>query len=340
MGMLPIYDLTIEDNGEVNFNSLVDSPAHGKGFVAFNNDSKVKYQFDDEKRMVTGVMISANTLIYRGAIPNMNIPEHYVKFSPQTIEQIVVDFHKKGYGANMNTNHSQVIDGVFMVESYIVGDKAYNAGIPSAFQKQNLEAGTWIATYKVDNPEVWDKVKSGEFYGFSIEGLFTHKEVKIKTNTQMKKRNLFGLIFGAEKFAEATTVDGVVVFYDGELAEGTQVFVEADGERIPAPEGEHQIATSDTTSVVVMLDAQGIVTSIEEVTAEEEMTDAVTVEEVTELMSKFSNQIKDALKGMSKEITSLSSKLRELETGKFQAAPRKTNEPTKVGGWKSLIAKH
>jgi prefoldin subunit 5 len=66
----------------------------------------------------------------------------------------------------------------------------------------------------------------------------------------------------------------------------------------------------------------------------------VTVEEVTELMSKFSNQIKDALKGMSKEITSLSSKLRELETGKFQAAPRKTNEPTKVGGWKSLIAKH
>lgn len=336
--MLPVYDLTIEDNGEVNFNSLVDSPAHGKGFVAFNKDSKVKYQFDEVKRMVTGVMISANTLIYRAAIPSSNIPEHYVKFSPQTIEQIVVDFHKKGYGKNMNTNHSQVVDGVFMVESYIVGDKAYNAGIPAAFQKQNLENGTWIATYKIDNPEVWDKVKSGEFYGFSIEGMFTHKEVKIKNKTQMKKRNLFGLIFGTEKFAEATTVDGVVVFYEGELAEGTQVFIEADGERIPAPEGEHQIQTSETTSVVVMLDAQGIVTSIQEVTADEDMSDSVTVEEVTELMSKFSTEIKDALKVVTGEITSLKSKLRELETGKFQAQSRKTNEP-KVNNWKSLIAK-
>ena len=336
--MLPVYDLTIEDNGEVNFNSLVDSPAHGKGFVAFNKDSKVKYQFDEEKRMVTGVMISANTLIYRAAIPSSNIPEHYVKFSPKTIEQIVVDFHKKGYGKNMNTNHNQVVDGVFMVESYIVGDKAYNAGIPSAFENQNLENGTWIATYKIENPEVWGKVKSGEFYGFSIEGMFTHKEVKIKNKTQMKKRNLFGLIFGAEKFAEATTVDGVVVFYEGELAEGTQVFVEADGERIPAPEGEHQIATSETTSVVVMLDAQGIVTSIQEVTADEEMAEAVTVEEVTELMSKFSTEIKDALKVMTGEITSLKSKLRELETGKFQAQTRKTTE-TKVNNWKSLIPK-
>jgi Ni2+-binding GTPase involved in maturation of urease and hydrogenase len=88
-----------------------------------------------------------------------------------------------------------------------------------------------------------------------------------------------------------------------------------------------------------MLDAQGIVTSIEEVTAEEETTDAVTVEEVTELMSKFSTEIKDTLQAMAKEITSLSSKLREIETGKFQAQPRKTNEAEKATNWKSLIAK-
>ena len=30
-----------------------------------------------------------------------------------------------------------------------------------------------FATYKVNNPVIWDAIKAGKFKGFSIEGLFT-----------------------------------------------------------------------------------------------------------------------------------------------------------------------
>ena len=45
--------------------------------------------------------------------------------------------------------------------------------MPSAHYGFNAEVGTWFITMKVDNDEVWHKVKNGEIKGFSIEGYFT-----------------------------------------------------------------------------------------------------------------------------------------------------------------------
>jgi hypothetical protein len=36
--------------------------------------------------------------------------------------------------------------------------------------------GSAFASYSIDNDEVWGKVKSGEFKGFSVEGLFNYKK--------------------------------------------------------------------------------------------------------------------------------------------------------------------
>ena len=43
----------------------------------------------------------------------------------------------------------------------------------------------------------------------------------------------------AQVFGEAVLLDGTAVSYEGELAVGTTVFIVADGEQIPAPEGTH-----------------------------------------------------------------------------------------------------
>jgi hypothetical protein len=48
----------------------------------------------------------------------------------------------------------------------------------------NLQNGTWIASYKIDNPTVWNKIKKGEFSGYSVEGYFNQKEIKLKTNNE------------------------------------------------------------------------------------------------------------------------------------------------------------
>ncbi len=39
----------------------------------------------------------------------------------------------------------------------------------------SLPKGTWMISMKVNNDEVWKKVKDGEVKGFSIEGYFVDK---------------------------------------------------------------------------------------------------------------------------------------------------------------------
>jgi hypothetical protein len=39
----------------------------------------------------------------------------------------------------------------------------------------NFPKGTWVISMKVNNDEIWNKVKLGEIKGFSIEGYFADK---------------------------------------------------------------------------------------------------------------------------------------------------------------------
>jgi hypothetical protein len=352
--MLPIYDIEVDDQSGVDFNAFVDSPAHMKGFIAFGKDQAIRYSFNEEKRIVTGVMISANTLIYRGARPEIGVAEHYVKFAPETIEQIQRNFHKNGYHNNVNLMHdpSKKVDGVFMVESYIIGSDPKQPKAPEVFESQKLADGTWIASYKVENDTVWKMVKSGEFYGFSVEGMFGIKEAKIKKADKMSKnkKSLFAYIFGGgdeqepnreQSFAEATTVEGVTVFYEGELAEGTLVQIIVDGEMMPAPAGDHQIMLSETESVVITLDDTGTITAVEPVAAEEEMEgETVNAGELKEFAVQFKDEIGKTFAAMQNQIDALKKQIKDLESGnKFQAQSRKTN-PTEGAGFKKLLNKN
>jgi hypothetical protein len=64
--------------------------------------------------------------------------------------------------------HEFRIDGCTTVEQWIKEsdvDKSVAMGL-------NEIDGTWFIGMKVDNDGVWEKVKSGEILGFSLEGLF------------------------------------------------------------------------------------------------------------------------------------------------------------------------
>ena len=43
----------------------------------------------------------------------------------------------------------------------------------------NLPKGTWMVSMKINNDEIWDRVKSGELRGISIEGYFVDKMQKM-----------------------------------------------------------------------------------------------------------------------------------------------------------------
>lgn len=94
-------------------------------------------------------------------------------------------------------------------------------------------------------------------------------------------KRYFGLVEAVEKptakikskeaFAEVKTADGnVTLYYDGDLGVGTELKIEdAEGNMIPAPEGDHFIVY-DEKQWRVVLDAAGTIIELDEMEAETE----------------------------------------------------------------------
>ena len=83
------------------------------------------------------------------------------------------------------------------------------------------------------------------------------------------------------KFDQATLTDGTVIEYEA-LEVGQAVFVVADGESIPAPEGTHSLS-GELEGVSIIVDASGVITEIvDERESTEEEASAETEETTTE----------------------------------------------------------
>jgi hypothetical protein len=167
---LPLYDIGIDLNDPettVSFNSLVKSPAHEKQFETFS--SKQHYQFNDDEQSITGVMIAADTPIYR--YDTKTKEEYYVQFGKQAIKDIVFDYARRGNFNNVNIEHDgkQVVEGIFMTMLYTI-DEAKGFTAPERFKDET--DGTVICSYKITDADVYQRAKDGEFKGFSIEGVF------------------------------------------------------------------------------------------------------------------------------------------------------------------------
>jgi hypothetical protein len=157
--------------------SFVDRPATEIKWELFQLQDELKKlpyskhvfrDFNEEKRLVTAPVMVAETKIPRF---NPEIGKYNVMFSKDTIEKMMKKYFKENKIHKVNTNHdpTQKKEGVYMVESFIVGDRTTSNVFP------NLPDGSWVASYYVQNDEVWDKIKEGEYNGFSLEGYFIEK---------------------------------------------------------------------------------------------------------------------------------------------------------------------
>jgi hypothetical protein len=174
---LPIYQLEISedlnDDVEVDFVALVDRPAIEKDFLMFK-EAKANFVIQSEdRRIVSGALMLADTPIYR----NDQNGEYYVTFTKDTIEKIAQKFFKKGYQSNVNLMHDDAlaVEGVTMYESFIVDS---SRGVMAMKGFEDAPEGSWFGSFKVENESVWNKIKSGEFKGFSVEGIFNYKKGK------------------------------------------------------------------------------------------------------------------------------------------------------------------
>lgn len=145
---------------------------------------------DEEQRIISGPLMLADTPIYRNdAIRG----EYYVVFSADTIKQIAQKFFKKGYQNNVNLMHNSgdVQEGLTMFESWIVDKKR---GIQPMVGFEDVPDGSWFGSYKVENDEAWNKVKSGEVLGFSVEGNFLYKEQEQMTPEEKMMNEIIKLL--------------------------------------------------------------------------------------------------------------------------------------------------
>jgi hypothetical protein len=96
---------------------------------------------------------------------------------------------------NATLEHNEKLKGMSVVESWITegkNDKSMNYGF-------NFPKGTWVISMKVNNDEIWNKVKLGEVKGFSIEGYFADKyEMSLVNEDQILMDKIKEIILNGE----------------------------------------------------------------------------------------------------------------------------------------------
>lgn len=173
-----IIEMVLDESSEkqgIHAVSVVESPAIEENWIALNKQLIELKSVDEEKRILMGAGLVPDKQIYRRDKDN---GEFYIYFSKETIRKASELFLKRSNQNNATYEHQMKIEGMSVVESWIIEDKNKDK---SAIYGFDLPVGTWMISMKVDNPEVWDKVKAGEIKGFSIEGYFEPAEAKLST---------------------------------------------------------------------------------------------------------------------------------------------------------------
>lgn len=165
---LPVYIAQIDNSEEGILDiSLVDYPATRQDFVLFAQEN-MKFSIQDEsKRIISGVVMQADQPIYRNS-PKFG--EYYIVFTPETIKEMVLKMFQEGKQNNVSIMHNgDLVEGITLLELFIKDEKK---GINPNYL-EGVTDGSVIASYKVENETLWNRIKSGEFRGFSLTGLFS-----------------------------------------------------------------------------------------------------------------------------------------------------------------------
>jgi hypothetical protein len=167
---MDIIELFIDETDEVSgieAISVVENPAIESDFIALKNQEFKLAEVDKEKRILMGAALIPNKPIYRTS----GEQEYYIYFSKDTVRKASELFFIKGNQNNTTLEHQLELKGLTAVESWIVESEQDK----SRMYDLNVPMGTWMVSMKVNNDDVWRKVKAGEVKGFSIEGYFADK---------------------------------------------------------------------------------------------------------------------------------------------------------------------
>ena len=166
--------------------SMVSEPAIEVDYVALSKQDEVEVKLSsDERHICYGPALIPNRDIYR----NNGDQEFYINFTEESIVKMSQDFMRNYRQHEVNLQHEENVDEVFVVESWVVEDPYRDKSNALGF---NVPAGTWMVGMKVNNIDTWERVKSGELRGFSVESAISLEEFsKIDNNMDNTNEEMF-----------------------------------------------------------------------------------------------------------------------------------------------------
>jgi len=174
-----IVELILDEEQEIGIEaiSVVENPAIEEDFIALKSQEFKLAEVDKEKRILMGALLIPNKPIYR----RNGEDEYYIYFSKDTVLKASQMYLMQGKQNNSTLEHQYQINGLSLVESWIVEDKVHDKSVKYGM---DLPLGTWVGSVKVNNEQIWNEfVKTGKVKGFSIEGYFADKMERPKDQT-------------------------------------------------------------------------------------------------------------------------------------------------------------
>ena len=177
---LKCYDVAFDS--DVYCISLVQDPAIEVNYVALSKEKPLQILLEKEdKHIIVGCALVPDKPIYR----RDGDEEFYIQFSAETIEKLAHNYLANDRVYSFSTDHKDVADDVYIIETWLKtseNDKSkdYDLDVP---------IGSWLVMAKVENDEIWNRIKEGELQGFSIEAIVDLKEINNKIKNNMAKEN-------------------------------------------------------------------------------------------------------------------------------------------------------
>ena len=166
-----IVELILDEDQEIGIEaiSVVENPAIEEDFIALKSQEFKLAEVDKERRILMGALLIPNKPIYR----RNGDDEYYIYFSKDTVLKASQMYLTQGKQNNSTLEHQYAIEGLSLVESWLVEDKVHDKSVKYGM---DLPLGSWVGSVKVNNDKIWNEfVKTGKVKGFSIEGYFADK---------------------------------------------------------------------------------------------------------------------------------------------------------------------
>ena len=305
--------------------SMVESPAIESDFVALSKEEEKRVFLEsDERHMVYGAALIPDKDIYR----NNGEQEFYISFTKESIEKMSQDFMKNYRQNEVTLDHDEMANDITITESWLVEDpykdKANALGI-------NVPKGSWMIGMKVNQIDVWDRVKSGELKGFSVESMISLEDfskqntnnMNIETNDMFwdKLKNILKDTFS--KKVEEKTVDELASNSGFTNVDDYQKEVEAVKAELEEQNAEEP-AVEPTVEPTVEEPKPAEEPKVDEPVVEEPKVEEKPKEDNTKHLEELIGSLKEEINALKEMNSGLNDKVKELSK-EPSAKPVNTN---------------